>query len=153
MSVAVRAGFALREEDETVDLRSLCGHVAVDAEVLARGYRFVPMPGSELPPFLVRRVQAGSRPVAITLLAGIDPETGEAVAEDADDVLELARRLAVGRGGLWTMRLSVGARTLTVDELIDEVIVQDPLSAAALVSELSALRPLSRSSCPCCRDA
>lgn len=152
MRVVACARPADEPRDATVDLHALCGHVAPGAEVLERGYRFMPMPGADVPPFLIRRFQAGARPAAVTLLAGVDPETGDDVAGDLPDALALARLLAVGRGGVWLLRLSLGARTIGLDEL-EALARRDPLAAAAFAAELVALEPLTHDDCPICRSA
>lgn len=139
------------DHEAGLDLDALCGHVAVGADVLARGYRFMPMPGADVPPFLVRRLQVGARPAAVTLLGGVDPASGDAIAEDVADAFELARLLAVGRGGLWMLRLSLGARTLALTDIRDELAQRDPLAASAFAAELALLVPLARDACPLCR--
>jgi hypothetical protein len=130
-----------------------CEHVPIDGRVNALGYRFFPMPGSELPSFFVKRFCAGDRGGAITLLAGMDPATGEAVLEDCRSAAEAARRLARGEAGLWLVQLSYGARRISMDDLRGAFGARHPQAAAAFTSQLSALVPLERDRCPICRPA
>lgn len=132
-------------------LAQRCRHTAVDGRLTALGYRFYPMPGSEVPSFFCKRFEAGERSAAITLLAGYDPQTGEAVLEDCRSDRDAARQIAAGRGGWWIVRLTYGPRMLTLDELTGSFARRDPLAAAAFVSELDALGLTCRSACPICR--
>ncbi len=148
MRLVASARTAVDDGHAALDLHALCGHVAPGADVLVRGYRFMPMPGADVPPFLVRRLQAGARPAAVTLLGGIDPATGDALVEDVADAVELAGRLAVGRAGLWMLRLSLGARTLSLHDVADEPAARDPLAASAFAAEPSRCSRRSRATCP-----
>jgi hypothetical protein len=128
-----------------------CQHAAADSRLTSLGYRFYPMPGSEVPSFFCKRFEAGERSGAITLLAGYDPQTGEAVLEDCRSQRDAARQIAAGRGGWWVVRLTYGPRMLTLDELTGSFARRDPLAAATFVSELDALGLSCRSACPICR--
>jgi hypothetical protein len=130
-------------------LRDCCGHVAADARVRERGFRFVRAPGGDVPSFFCKRVSAGSGPAAITLLAGVDPLTGDDLdcPHDAPPV----QWLAAGRGGVWTVRLTVGARTISIDELVSSFWSSNSAIFATLAEELDALSPLRRASCELCR--
>ena len=129
-----------------------CHHVAVDGRLTHLGYRFYPMPGSEVPSFFCKRFTAGSRSGAITLLAGYDPQSGEAVLEDCRSAREAARHIAAGRAGWWVVRLTYGARMLNLEELTGPFSRRDPAGFAAFVAELDALGLARRSSCPICHS-
>lgn len=135
----------------TSRLTRRCHHVAVDGRLTHLGYRFYPMPGSEIPSFFCKRFQAGERSAAITLLAGYDPVTGDAVLEDCRSAREAARQIAAGRGGWWVVRLTYGARMLSLDELSGALARRDPVGLAAFLNELAALGLTRRASCPICR--
>jgi len=134
----------------TARLERRCNHVAVDGRLTSLGYRFYPMPGSEVPSFFCKRFTAGNRTAAITLLAGYDPQTGEAVLEDCRSAREAARHIAAGRAGWWVVRLTYGARMLNLDELTGSYARRDPAGFAAFVAELDALGLARRASCPIC---
>ena len=110
----------------TARLARRCHHVAVDGRLTHLGYRFYPMPGSEVPSFFCKRFTAGAGSGAITLLAGYDPQTGEAVLEDCRSARDAARQIAAGRAGWWVVRLTYGARMLTLDELTGAFARRDP---------------------------
>jgi hypothetical protein len=135
----------------TARLSRRCNHVAVDGRLIPLGYRFYPMPGSEVPSFFCKRFIAGSRSAAITLLAGYDPQTGEAVLEDCRSARDAARHIAAGRAGWWVVRLTYGARMLHLDELTGSYARRDPAGYVAFVAELEALGLARRSTCPICR--
>jgi len=111
----------------TARLARRCHHVAVDGRLTPLGYRFYPMPGSEVPSFFCKRFTAGSRS-----------------ARDA------ARHIAAGRAGWWVVRLTYGARMLNLDELTGSYARRDPAGFAAFVAELDALGLARRASCPIC---
>ena len=129
-----------------------CQHAAVDGRLTALGYRFYPMPGSEVPSFFCKRFTAGAGSGAITLLAGYDPQTGETVLDDCRSARDAARQIAAGRAGWWVVRLTYGARMLTLDELTGAFARRDPAGFAAFVAELDALGLARRSSCPICHQ-
>ena len=134
------------------NLSERCHHVSIDGRLTSLGYRFYPMPSSEVPSFFCKRFTAGDRGAAITLLAGFDPATGEAVLEDCRSSREAARRIAGGRAGWWLVRITYGARMLTMDELVSEFSAREPTAFAAFAAELDALGLPHRSACPICRD-
>jgi hypothetical protein len=127
-----------------------CNHVAVDGRLTHLGYRFYPMPGSEVPSFFCKRFTAGGRPAAITLLAGYDPQTGEAVLDDCRSTREAARQIGAGRAGWWVVRLTFGARMLHLAELTGSYARRDPAGFEAFVAELDALGLARPASCPIC---
>ena len=70
------------------------------AALTALGYRFYPMPGSEVPSFFCKRFAAGQRSGAITLLAGVRPADRRGRARGLPLERDAARQIAAGRGGL-----------------------------------------------------
>ena len=108
------------------------------------------MPLSELPSFFVKRFQAGDRTSAITLLAGIDPATGDPVLEDCRSPHDAARRIHAGRGGWWVVRITYGARMVSMEELTADLSSREPLAFAAFAAELNALGLPVPGSCPIC---
>ena len=132
--------------------RRACGHVHGDASWLTRGYRFVALPSAELPSFLVRRVElADGGIVAVTLLAGLDPDTGTPVLEDAATPEQAAAALRTGPAGIWLVHLTVGNRTVQLGELASALLGTPGPEDLALTHEASALDLLPRQSCPLCR--
>ena len=134
------------------ELRRACGHVHGDAEWLSRGYRFIALPGAELPSFLCRRVElADGGVVAVTLLAGLDPTTGAAVLESARDARMAADALRTGPAGVWLVHLTIGNRTVQLGELATALLGKPGPEELALANESAALKLLARQSCPLCR--
>jgi hypothetical protein len=134
------------------ELRRACGHVQGDAAWLSHGYRFVALPGAELPSFLCRRVElADGGVVAVTLLAGIDPSTGAPVLEAARTSKMAARALADGPTGVWLVHLTIGNRTVQLGELASALLGTPGPEELALARAASALQLLARQSCPLCR--
>lgn len=138
---------------QAADLVRRCEHVPLDARVTSLGYRFYPMPGSELPSFFAKRFTAGDRGGAITLLAGIDPRTGAGVLEDCESSAEATQRISRGESGLWLVRLSYGARSISFTELLQSFSTVRPHAFSAFAAELYALAPLERAACPLCTPA
>ena len=101
----------------TARLARRCQHVAVDGRLTPR-LPVLPDAGLRDAVVLLQALH-GRRPRsgAITLLAGYDPQTGEAVLEDCRSARDAARQIAAGRAGWWVVRLTYGARMLTLDEL------------------------------------
>jgi hypothetical protein len=112
-----------------------CLHVAGDGRLVALGYRFYPMPDSEVPSFFAKRFSAGRRNGAVTLMAGIDAQTGE----PSDAVT-----------AWWLVRLTYGARMITLEELTGTIAARDPDAFRAYADELDALGLARRSACPVC---
>ncbi len=131
-------------------LRRRCPHVAVDGRLTALGYRFYAMPGSDVPSFFCKRFRAGTGGAALTLLAGIDPQTGEAVLDDCRSASEAATEIASGRAGTWLLRVTYGARMVALDELCGTFAHREPAAFAAIAAELEALGPALRSACSLC---
>jgi hypothetical protein len=134
------------------ELRRACGHVFGDAAWLSRGYRFIALPGAELPSFLVRRRETGDGGVvAVTLLAGIDPDSGAPVLEGVHDSSAAARVLGTrGKAGIWLVHLTIGNRTVPLADLAAALLGTPDPEEIALADEASSLTLLPRAACPLC---
>ena len=133
-------------------LRGLCGHVPLDERVPARGYRFFPMPGADLPSFLVRRLAVAGRPAAaVTLLGPLDPRTGEALLESCATPSAAIAAIGSLRGAVCLARLTVGPRNLSMHRFTTTFRQQEPYLFSMIASELIALAPLRRDDCELCR--
>ena len=126
-------------DDLAAWVASRCPHVPADDRLVAIGYRFYHLGESELPPFFSRRFRAGLRTAAMTLLGGIDPKTGEGILDGCESAEDAARALGSGRGGHWLLRLTYGARTITLQELAGPIAARDPAALRAFAGELRAL--------------
>ena len=138
--------------DQAAALRRACGHARGEVSLVDAGFRFYAMPaGSELPSFLNRRLTlADGRTAAITLLAGVDPASGEEVLTDCASTADARAELDAGRGGLWLVRLTLGNATVGWGELTSRLARQDPSAFTALASALLALPLETRRQCPSC---
>jgi hypothetical protein len=136
--------------DRAAELRRACGHVQGDAGWLGRGYRFIAMPGAELPSFLVRRREiADGGIVAVTLLAGIDPATGAPVLEGVVNSADAARVLGKVPS-IWLAHLTIGNRTIALGELAAALVGGAGPEELALADEACSLGLLPRGACPLC---
>jgi hypothetical protein len=135
-----------------VSLRGLCGHVRLDPDVVDRGYRFFPMAGDEVPSFLVKRLAAGGRPVAaITLIGAVDPQTGEALLDEVGTPGGVGAAIGSAAGGICSARLSVGPRSVTIEDFRTAFWQQDPEVFMMIAGEFAALAPLRQDDCELCR--
>jgi hypothetical protein len=135
-----------------IALRVLCGHVPLHEGVLRRGYRYYPMPGADVPSFLLKRLSVAGQPAAaITLLGALDPRTGEAVLEDCGIPSAVGAAIGSVAGCICASRLSVGARSLTLSEFTSTFWQQDSGLFMIIASEFLALAPLRQDDCELCR--
>jgi hypothetical protein len=143
---------ALSPAVQAATLRRACGHAFGEgALVRERGYRYFPATGGDLPHFLNRRLElSDGRTVAVTLLAGIDPASCDEVLAGCRTPSAAAAELDVA-GGIWLVRLSLGASTVGWTELTGELPRRDPTAFAALAEELLSLKLCRRRTCPLCR--
>jgi hypothetical protein len=141
-----------RPAARAAELRRACGHVHGDAGWLERGYRFVALRGAELPSFLVKRLELGDGSVvAVTLLAGLDPETGTPVLDGVSTAKLAAQALTKGPAGIWLVHLTIGNRTVQLGELASALLGTPGPEELALASEAGSLALLNRQDCPMCR--
>jgi len=160
---------ALRAEDQRVKLRAIhgdaraladlqptalrnaCGHVAGDPLFLRRGYQFYRGSGLDLGGFFTRRfaVEDGRR-ASVTLIAGIDAETGAGVLERCTTTAEAGHELTCGPGSVWAVVLTLANATVSWRELNRKLIVADAAAHRAFADELSGLPLLGPETCPLC---
>jgi hypothetical protein len=130
-----------------------CPHLPVDDRLTALGYRFYNLGDGDLPPFFSRRFRAGLRTAAMTLLGGVDPRTGEGVLDGCRSADDAARAVSRGQGGHWLLRLTYGARTISLDELAGPIAARDPEALLAFAGQLRALGLAARGDCGVCAAA
>lgn len=147
---------AVREHDapaaalDLARLRACCDHVALDARVLALGYRFYQLSESGLPPVFVKRFAIGGEDASVALLAGIDPASGDGVAGECRGTSDAARRVGGGPPSVWLLRLTLGARLIPLEDLTGRIASEHPAVFERFAAELRAVEPYRRSSCPLC---
>ncbi len=134
-------------------LRRACGHVAGDPLFLRRGYRFYRGTGLDLGGFFTRRftVEDGRR-ASVTLLAGIDVETGGGVLERCTTTEEAGYELTCGPGSIWAALLTLENATVAWRELNRKLIVGDSAAFRAFADELCGLPLLGPDTCPLCSE-
>jgi hypothetical protein len=134
-------------------LRRACGHVAGDPALIRRGYRFYRGSGLDLGGFLTRRftLQDG-RGASVTLLAGIDMESGAGMLEGCGSTEQAAHDLATGPASIWAIVLTLENATVSWRDLSRQLMVGDPSAFGAFAAELTALPLLEHESCPLCAE-
>jgi len=121
-------------------LRRACGHVAGDPAIVRRGYRFYRGIGHELGGFLTRRFTLeDGRGASVTLLAGIDIETGAGVLERCGTTDDALYELTCGPGSVWAVVLTLENATISWRELNRKVMIGDPSAYGAFAAELTGL--------------
>src|SRR4029077_13795451 len=94
-------------------LRRACGHVAGDPELIRRGYRYYRGSGLEVGGFLTRRFTLeDGRGASVTLVAGIDVESGTGMLERCASTEQAARELASGPASVWAVVLTLENATV-----------------------------------------
>ena len=106
-------------------LRRACGHVAGDPAIVRRGYRYYRGFGLELGGFFTRRFTLeDGRGASVTLVAGIDVESGAGVLERCTRPSEDARdELTCGPGSVWAVVLTLENATISWRELNRQLVV------------------------------
>ena len=133
-------------------LSAACGHVLGDRTLLKRGYRPFASLGSDLPPFLIRRlILPDGRHSSVTVLAGVDPTTGEDALERSTSGEQIAMALRQRPACIFRVLLTVGNATVSWHELVTSLERTDPQAHRAFASELSELPMVARRACPVCR--
>jgi hypothetical protein len=134
-------------------LRRACGHVAGDAAIVRLGYRYYRGFGLDLGGFFTRRFTLeDGRGASVTLVAGIDIESGAGVLERCSTTEEAARELTRGPGSIWAVVLTLENATVSWRELKRQVMVGDPSAFGAFAAELSGLPLLEQDTCPLCAE-
>ena len=135
-------------------LASACGHLLGDRTLVKRGYRAFASIGGDVPPFLIRRVVlADGRRVSVTVLAGVDPATGECALESPATSDEISAALRQQPAFIFRALLTVGNATVSWQELTTSLEKADRPAYDAFASELVALPLLAKRACPICRAA
>jgi hypothetical protein len=134
-------------------LRRACGHVAGDPVFLRRGYRFYRGAGLDLGGFFTRRFALpDGRRASVTLVAGIDIETGTGVLEQCTTTEEAGHELMFGPGSVWAVVLTIENATVSWRELNRTLIVGDAPAFETFAAELGGLPLLGPGTCPLCAE-
>jgi hypothetical protein len=134
-------------------LRRACGHVAGDPALVRRGYRYYRGFGLDLGGFLTRRFTLeDGRGASVTLVAGIDIESGAGMLEHCTSTTEAARELTSGPASIWAIVLTLENATISWRELSRHLMVSDPSAFGAFAAELTELPLLDADSCPLCAE-
>jgi hypothetical protein len=132
-------------------LRRACGHVAGDPELMRRGYRYYRGFGLEVGGFLTRRFTLeDGRGASVTLVAGIDVESGAGMLERCTSTEQAARELMSGPASVWATILTLENATVAWRDLHLRLLIGDPPAFGAFAAELTELRLLDGDSCPLC---
>jgi hypothetical protein len=136
-----------------VALLRACGHIAGDPALTLRGYRYYRGAGGDLGGFLTRRFRLqDGRMASVTLVAGIDVESGAGLLESCTTTEEAARELAVGSASVWALVLTLENATVSWRELNRRLMVADPQAFGAFADELGALPLLAYDTCALCAE-
>jgi hypothetical protein len=134
-------------------LRRACGHVAGDPAIGRRGYRFYRGSGLELGGFFTRRFTLeDGRGASVTLVAGLDVESGAGMLERCSTTDEALYELACGPASVWAVVLTLENATVSWRELNRSLIVNDPSAFGAFAAELTELPLLAHETCPLCAE-
>ncbi len=147
-------GDARRAADEgPVALLRACGHIGGDPAITRRGYRFYRGAGPDLGGFLTRRFTLDDgRTASVSLVAGIDIESGGGMLDGCTTTEEAACELARGPGSVWALVLTLENATISWRELTRRLMIRDPSAFGAFADELGALRLLAHDTCPLCAE-
>jgi hypothetical protein len=132
-------------------LAASCPHVMVDERLASLGYVFYHFAASELPVFFTKRVVADDTVAAITLIGGVDPATRQPVLEDCQSSARAWRRISTGPVSAWRLRVTFGARMLSLSDLTSALALRRPRAFDAIAAELAALGLTGRADCCICR--
>ena len=134
-------------------LRRACGHVAGTPALVQRGYRYYRGSGLDLGGFFTRRFTLeDGRGASVTLVAGIDIETGAGLLEGCTSTEQAAGELTTGPASIWAIVLTLENATVSWRELRRQLIVSDPAAFGAFAAELTELPLLDQDGCPLCAE-
>ena len=134
-------------------LRRACGHAAGDPAVIRRGYRYYRGIGHEVGGFLTRRFTLeDGRGASVTLLAGIDIETGGGILDRCDTTDDAVREQTCGPASVWAVVLTLENATVSWLEMNRTLMIGDPSAFGAFAAELTALPLLDHATCPLCAE-
>ncbi len=132
-------------------LRRACGHVAGDPVLVRRGYRYYRGFGLDLGGFFTRRFTLeDGRGASVTLVAGVDMESGAGMLDRCTSTEQAARELAGGPASIWALVLTLENATVSWRELSRSLMVTDPAAFGAFAAELTELPLLDHEGCPLC---
>jgi len=132
-------------------LARACGHVSGNTEIVRRGYRYYRGIGLELGGFFTRRFTLeDGRGASVTLVAGIDMESGSGMLERCTSTEQAARELTTGPASIWAIVLTLENATVSWRDLSLRLMISDPSAFGAFASELTELPLLAGDSCPLC---
>jgi hypothetical protein len=141
------------DDQTSPPLRRACGHVAGDPLFVRRGYRYYRGIGLELGGFFTRRFTLeDERGASVSLVAGIDVESGAGVLDRCATSDEAVHELTCGPASVWAVLLTLENATVSWRELSRKLIVGDPSAYAAFAAELGSLPLLDCDSCPLCGE-
>jgi hypothetical protein len=134
-------------------LRRACGHVAGDPALVRRGYRYYPGCGLDLGGFFTRRFTLeDGRGASVTLVAGIDMESGAGMLDGCTSTEQAVRELTSGPASIWAVVLTLENATVSWRELSQNLMVSDPSAFGAFAAELTELPLLDQDGCPLCAE-
>jgi hypothetical protein len=134
-------------------LRRACGHVAGDPVIVRRGYRYYRGFGLDLGGFFTRRFTLeDGRGASVTLVAGVDMESGAGMLDRCTSTEQAARELTSGPASIWAVVLTLENATVSWRELSRSLMVSDPSAFGAFAAELTELPLLDHDSCPLCAE-
>jgi len=132
-------------------LARACGHVSGNTEIVRRGYRYYRGIGLELGGFFTRRFTLeDGRGASVTLVAGIDVESGAGMLERCASTEQAARELASGPASVWAVVLTLENATVAWRDMRLRLMIGDPPAFGAFAAELTQLRLLDSDTCPLC---
>jgi hypothetical protein len=150
---AIQGGSSRLADQGPLPLRRACGHVVGDPALVQRGYRYYCGSGLDLGGFFTRRFTLeDGRGASVTLVAGIDVETGAGPLEGCTSTEQAARALATGPASIWTVVLTLENATVAWRELTRQVLLRDPSAFGGFAAELSELCLLDGDGCPLCAE-
>ena len=140
------------ENPRATSLSAAFGHVLGDRSLLERGVRPFASIGPEVPPFLICRVALpDGRRVSVTVLAGVDPTTGESALERSTTSEQIALALRQRPACIFRVLLTIGNATVSWQEFMSSLIQTDELAYRSFAAELSALPMVAGRACPVCK--
>jgi hypothetical protein len=150
---AIQGESRVLADQEPPPLRRACGHVAGNPAIVQRGYRYYRGVGLDFGGFFTRRFTLeDGRGASVTLVAGIDIESGAGMLERCSSTEEAARELTRGPASVWAIVLTLENATVSWRELNNHLLLSDPSAFGAFAAELSELSLLEHETCPLCAE-
>jgi hypothetical protein len=120
---------------------------------VSRGYRYYRGFGIDVGGFFTRRFRLqDGRGASVTLVAGLDIESGACVLERCATTEEAARELTRGPRSVWAVVLTLENARVSWRELKRQLMVGDPAAFGGFAAELSELSLLEHDLCPLCAE-